>query len=43
MEEQEFEIVRDLLINKNSFLTSLKRYAKAGIDKIGRYVELQLN
>jgi len=43
LEEQEFEIVRDILINKNSFLTSLKRYSKAGIDKIGRYMELQLN
>ncbi|MEJ7642649.1 MAG: CapA family protein [Candidatus Nitrosocosmicus sp.] len=43
LDEQEFKVAYDLLIDKNSFLISSKRYAKAGIDKIGRYIELQLD
>ena len=43
LEEQEFKIAQDILIDKNSFLKSSKRHAKAGIDKIGRFVELQLD
>ena len=43
LEEQEFKIAHDLLIDKNSFLKSSKRHAKAGIDKIGRFVEVQLD
>ena len=40
--EQEFKIVRDLLIDKYSLLQSLKRKAKIGMDKIGHYIELDL-
>ncbi|MBA3978851.1 MAG: CapA family protein [Nitrosopumilus sp.] len=43
LEEQEFKIAQDLLMHKNSFLKSSKRYPKAGIDKIGRYMELKLD
>jgi hypothetical protein len=43
LEEKEFKIAHDLLIDKNSFLKSSKRPTKAGIDKIGRFVEVQLD
>ena len=43
LEEQEFKNAYDLLIDKNSFLKSSKRPAKAGIDKIGRFIEVQLD
>ena len=43
LEEQEFKIAYDLLIDKNSFLKSSKRPAKAGIDRIGRFLEVQLD
>lgn len=42
-EEQVFKVTKDLLTDKNSFLKSSKRDAKAGIDKIGQYMELQLD
>lgn len=40
--EREFNIVRDILMGKNSLLQSLKREAKTGVDKIGHYIELDL-
>jgi hypothetical protein len=43
LEEQEFKIAHVLLIDKNSFLKSSKRPAKAGIDRIGRFLEVQLD
>ena len=39
LEEQEFKIAHDLLIDKNSFLKSSRIPTKAGIDKIGRFIE----
>ena len=43
LEEQEFKIVKNLLIDKNSILKSSKRYKKVGIDNIGRFIELRLD
>ena len=43
LEEQEFKIAYDLLIDKNSFLKSSRIPTKAGIDKIGRFIEVQLD
>jgi hypothetical protein len=42
LKEHEFKVTHDILIDKNSFLKSSKRPAKAGIDKIGRFIEMQL-